>query len=103
MSELIKEQEEFVEWLRSKEMYDPMESGRIMQKMFLVWKAMSETPSKEQAIATWKERVFDKHNEVDPSAEELWSSVAIGFALGLGYKPEQARELMWSINNAGLL
>lgn len=38
----IKEQEQFVEWLKSKRMYNPMESAYTMQKMHWVWQAMKE-------------------------------------------------------------
>ena len=38
----IDEQLEFIKWLKEKEMYDPMESGNTMNKMFKVWKAATE-------------------------------------------------------------
>ena len=37
MSEVIKRQQAFVEWLKSEGMYNPMESGDTMQKMHRVW------------------------------------------------------------------
>lgn len=37
---LVAEQQEFIEWLKSKEMYNPMDSGYMMIKMFNVWKVM---------------------------------------------------------------
>lgn len=42
MSELLKEQEQFVNWLKSKRMYNPMESAYTMQKMHTVWKTLRE-------------------------------------------------------------
>lgn len=42
MSELLKEQEEFVAWLKEKGLYNPMESGHVMQKMHEVWEACQE-------------------------------------------------------------
>lgn len=39
---IIKEQLEFVEWLKKKKRYNPMESGHTMLKMFEVWKLMKE-------------------------------------------------------------
>lgn len=42
MTDLLKEQEEFVDWLRSKGMYKPMEASHIMQMMFTVWKTLKE-------------------------------------------------------------
>jgi len=38
----IDEQLEFIEWLKEKEMYDPMESGNTMNKMYKVWKTVKE-------------------------------------------------------------
>jgi len=38
MSELLKEQEEFIEWLKSKNMYNSLESGYTMSRMHEVWK-----------------------------------------------------------------
>jgi hypothetical protein len=32
----------FIEWLKTKGLYIPTESGHIMQKMFEVWEAMKE-------------------------------------------------------------
>ena len=45
----IDEQLEFIKWLKEKEMYDPMESGNTMNKMFKVWKAATE-PIQEQFL-----------------------------------------------------
>jgi len=41
-SDRIKQQQEFVEWLKSKDLYNALESATAMQKMFQVWKAMKD-------------------------------------------------------------
>ena len=41
--DLIKEQLDFVEWLKTQGMYDPMESADIMEKMFRVFIALSKS------------------------------------------------------------
>ncbi len=41
MDELEK-QMEFVEWLKAKDIYNPMESAHVMQKMFEVWIILTE-------------------------------------------------------------
>ena len=38
----VNEQLEFIEWLKSKGMYNPLESAPTMQKMHMVWKHMRE-------------------------------------------------------------
>jgi DNA-directed RNA polymerase subunit RPC12/RpoP len=40
MNDLIQQQQEFVEWLKSKDLYNALESAPTMQRMFEVWKAM---------------------------------------------------------------
>ena len=39
---ILEEQQKFVEWLKSKGIYNPMESGHTMSEMFHVWKLMKE-------------------------------------------------------------
>lgn len=39
---LLDEQEEFIEWLKSKEMYNPFATAPTMKSMFDVWKAMKD-------------------------------------------------------------
>lgn len=36
---IIKKQQQFVDWLKNKGLYNPMETGQIMQKMQDVWDA----------------------------------------------------------------
>lgn len=45
------------------------------------------------AAQRWKEEVYDKAEEVDPSDEFVWRGVAIGFLLGCGFSIEEARKL----------
>ena len=47
------------------------------------------TPTIEQAVDLWKDRVFDHSGEVDPGGEEDWRSMAIGFGFGMGFNPAQ--------------
>lgn len=62
-------------------------------------------PNKVKAwvVKEWKEKVFNKSSEVDPGDEELWRSIALGFTLGLGYRPEEAHELVRAIDKSRLL
>lgn len=60
-------------------------------------------PNQERAIQIWKERVYDKQPEVDPGDEELWRSIALGFAFGLGYQPEEAHKFVRALDNEKLL
>ena len=46
--ETIQTQLQFVEWLKEKGLYNPMESAATMQKMHRVWEEAHET----QTIAT---------------------------------------------------
>lgn len=34
----IDKQLEFITWLKTKKLYDPMESSHVMQKMYNVWR-----------------------------------------------------------------
>ena len=43
----IREQQEFVEWLKIQGMYNPMESGLTMEKMFCVYMAGKESCDEE--------------------------------------------------------
>ena len=36
----IKDQQQFIEWLKKNGLYNPLESGETMQKMHDVWAAM---------------------------------------------------------------
>ncbi|MHA1972838.1 MAG: hypothetical protein ACTSW1_07590 [Candidatus Hodarchaeales archaeon] len=40
LKEKVDKQLEFIEWLKDKGLYNPMESADTMQKMHNVWKAM---------------------------------------------------------------
>ena len=41
----------------------------------------------------WRTEVFDRGEDIDPNDEHLWSSLALGFALGRGATIEQAQAL----------
>ena len=53
----------------------------------------------EWVIAAWKQRVYDQAEDVDPGNEHHWHSMAIGFALGLGFKPSEAEAIARQISN----
>jgi hypothetical protein len=42
LKDRVDKQLEFIEWLKSKGLYDPMESAGTMQKMHNVWEAADE-------------------------------------------------------------
>ncbi len=60
-------------------------------------------PNQWWAIQIWKERVYDKQSEVDPGNEEVWKSIALGFAFGLGYQPNEAHKFVRALDNEKLL
>ena len=41
----------------------------------------------------WKEVVYDRGDEVDPSNEQDWYSLTVGFALGKGFSIDVSHEL----------
>lgn len=41
----IDRQLEFIDWLKSKGIYNSMETGHVMQKMYVVWQKMKEETS----------------------------------------------------------
>ena len=47
------------------------------------------TPTIEQAIDLWKDRVFNQAQQIDPNDEEDWRSMAIGFGFGQGFSIPQ--------------
>lgn len=59
--------------------------------------------TKDQAIALWKEKVWDKEQEIDPNQEEDWGSMAVGFALALGFTPEESYKFMFKLSEKGIL
>lgn len=46
----------------------------------------------ERLAREFKAEVVDRAAEVDPSNEELWTSLALGWAIAKGLPPEEARE-----------
>jgi hypothetical protein len=70
---VIQKQLEFVEWLKEKGMYNPVESAQTMQKMHNIWEAAQISP-KVSAGDWWRDlaigeeirtgdRFLDKHEE----------------------------------------
>lgn len=37
---IVKDQLQFITWLKANKLYNPMEDARTMRRMFEVWKAM---------------------------------------------------------------
>jgi len=64
---------------------------------------MNVSLSEEQVIKLWKEKVYDKEGEIDPSQEQDWGSMAIGFALALGYRPDAAHRFVNKLSTKGIL
>ena len=60
-------------------------------------------PNQEWAVMVWKEKVHDRASEIDPINLELWRSIALGFALGLGYPLAEAQEFVRVIHKEKLL
>jgi hypothetical protein len=58
---------------------------------------------KESHVQFWKEKVYEKENEIDPGQEEDWRSMALGFALALDYTPDEAEKFVNEIGSQGLL
>ena len=60
----VNEQLEFIEWLKSKGMYNPLESAPTMQKMHMVWEAMHEESYSFgvlwESVSAWFKRGWDK-------------------------------------------
>lgn len=48
------------------------------------------TPAELSAVKRFKQDVWDKADEIDPSDEELWVSLAYGFFLACGIGIERA-------------
>ena len=56
----------------------------------------------EWVLMAWKERVYDRTEETDPINEQDWYSLALGFALGLGFKPNEAHVIANHIRSSGM-
>jgi len=54
----VNEQLEFIEWLKSKELYNGMESAVTMRKMQAVWKAAMKE-NEENSMAKKKLRLWE--------------------------------------------
>ncbi len=54
-------------------------------------------------IERWKQDVYDKAEEVDPHSEELWSSLALGYFIGLGMSIEDAEDSVRMADKEGLI
>lgn len=49
--------------------------------------------------AEWKRTVYDEWREIDPSHEQDWYSLALGWALGKGATPADAHQFATEVNN----
>lgn len=59
LKQKVDRQLEFVEWLKSKGLYNPIESAQTMNKMHAVWEAMQEKevlddPNPEDVTGDWR-------------------------------------------------
>ena len=67
--EQIAEQLEFVEWLKARGMYNPMESARAMQAMHAVWKAQRVEIQRLEALEALVFDGYVVHSHVAPEAK----------------------------------
>lgn len=51
----------------------------------------------DELAKEWKEKVFDKSEEVDPSGRHDWGSMAVGFGLGKGLSPDAAEDFYYHL------
>jgi hypothetical protein len=61
-----------------------------------------KTQDDAKFLELWKEEAWKKANDIDPEEEELWSSLALGWIIGKGLSPKEAKEF-WQRNNWQLL
>lgn len=61
----IQKQLEFVEWLKEKGMYNPMESAQTMQKLHAVWEAaqLELRPAEVDLIRQWFDAAQDLNED----------------------------------------
>lgn len=60
------------------------------------------TPTIDQAIQLWKERVLSHEEDIDPNQEEDWRSMALGFGFGLMFSFEQVHEFLRELHKQNL-
>lgn len=60
-------------------------------------------PDEAVARQLWVDRVLFLAREIDPNDEHDWSSLCLGFLLGLGYFPERCHQLIATFAREGLL
>ena len=48
----------------------------------------------DELIALFKKEIFDRSSEIDPSDEQDWFSLGIGWAIAKGLSPDEA----WSFS-----
>lgn len=59
--------------------------------------------AEQRLIDEWIHDVYDKSQSIDPEREMDWYDLCVGFFLGRGQAPEQARLLANKILNKGLM
>ena len=107
--DLIKEQLEFVEWLKTQGMYNPMESGITMEKMFRVYVDSKKSRDEEikkaydylSACGVPKERAGSLHNGIDVLATRFRKEINLdaGEKAELRAKIKKLRDALEGIGN----
>lgn len=46
----------------------------------------------EKLLPAWKVEVYDRKDEIDPSSEQDWYSLTLGWAIAKGLEPAKAYE-----------
>ena len=49
-------------------------------------------PSQEDMLESFRKEVHERSHEIDPDAEFDWYDLSLGYALGKGASPEEARQ-----------
>lgn len=57
----------------------------------------------EDAIEGWRVEVYQRADVIDPGSEELWTSLALGYALGRGFTAEEAVDFVGALDARRLL
>jgi len=70
--EIVEEQQKFIQWLKDRKMYNPLESAATMQKLHAVWKAFQKEDPKNMSKQ-------DRMKEVDEISNRVFN-IANSFA-----------------------
>ncbi len=57
----------------------------------------------DELAARWKQDVWDIREEVDTFSEADWGDLAMGFALGNGFTPDQGFDFERYMHHLGIL